>query len=277
MYRSQAMQRFNYRIMKKYQKILKFSVKSVLALILIWLLASLYLTLQAPNLIFKNKISWASIPYSPYLNYKLNWEKTTSGQNFSIWEIPNAQSDEYLIYYHGNEGRLLHFLPEMYKKYSIISPAYPGFSESEGKPSPEATYDAALKTYDWLIKKGIPENKITILGHSMGGAPATYVASQKSQAKKLILINTFSSLQSMCYREYYILCIFSDHIFNSANYAKNVTIPVRQFAYKNDDTVPFDEGKKLYEVFEKSNDKKFFELDNYSHAYPDFNKIMSNI
>ena len=88
-------------------------------------------------------------------------------------------------------------------------------------------------------EKGFPENKITILGHSLGGSSAIYLASQKPQTKQLVLINTFSSIQSLCFPQYSILCVFNGSVFNSAEQAKEVLLPVRHFAYSGDLDIPF--------------------------------------
>jgi len=182
------------------------------------------------------------------------------------------------LYLHGNTGRLAYFFPELIKKANILSPAYPGYHESEGKPSVDSVYETAFLAYEWLVhKKGFPENKITTLGHSLGGSPAIYLASKKSQAKQLVLINTFSSIQSLCFRQYSILCVFSGSVFNSAEQAKKVLLPVRHFAYCGDLDIPFEENQKLFQFFTKSKDKKFFVLDGYTHAYSNFDQILPEI
>jgi uncharacterized protein len=257
-------------------KFVKIFVGSIVGIIALWLIASLYLSGQAATLVFLNKVSWASVPESPQLSYKLNWKQNSAKQNFSIWELQaQTSTDQYLIYLHGNAGRLLHFFPELTKKFNVISPAYPGYSESEGDPNVENVYETAVSTYDWLTAKGVNPNKITILGHSMGGSPAVYLASKKP-AKQLVVINTFSSIQSMCIRQYGPLCVFTGSIFNSAENSRNVTIPVRQFAYRGDTTIPFDEGELLFKEF-KSGDKKFFEMNGFTHSYPNFEEILKNI
>jgi uncharacterized protein len=121
----------------------------------------------------------------------------------------------------------------------FVSPAYPGYHESEGSPSVDNVYQTAVDTYDWLVNvKKIPENKIIIFGHSLGGSPAVYLASKKPKANKLVLINTFSSVQSMCSRQASFLCAFTGAIFNTAKNAENVTIAVIQFGYVGDTTIP---------------------------------------
>ena len=261
--------------------ILKWFLGSLAFIIALWLLGSVYLTGQAAALVFGNQISWASIPQSPNLVYNLEWNQVTSEgktTNYSIWDLPNNNTDQYLIYLHGNAGRLLNFFPYLTEKYHVISPAYPGYSESEGSPTVDNVYATALTTYNWLVAKGIPESKITIFGHSLGGSPATYVAKAKPKAKQLILVNTFSSVQSMCIRSYGPLCIFTGDIFNTERNAREVTIPVRQFGYPGDTTVPYEEGKKLFETF-KSTDKKFTKLPTtgQTHSYPDLNLVLKGI
>jgi esterase/lipase len=255
-------------------KIIKKIGFGVTVIFCLWLIASIYLTFSAPSLIFNNKITWSP---SPQYGYKLSFIKNSKNQNISIWTFENPTTDNYVIYLHGNAGRLSNFFPELYQKANVVSPAYPGYHESEGKPSVENVYETAELTYDYLVKMGIREDKITILGHSMGGSPAVYLASKKPKAKKLILVNTFSSIQSMCFRSYSILCGFSGNIFNSARNAEKITIPVRQFAYKNDLTVPYKEGETLYTYFKNSSDKKFVQMEKFTHSYPDFDLIRAEL
>lgn len=257
--------------MSKNNKIIKRVGFTLIAIFCLWLIASIYLTMSAPGLIFNNQVSWSPVPQ---YNYRLDFIKSKKNENISLWTFENPNTDQYILYLHGNAGRLANFFPELSSKGTIVSPAYPGYHESEGKPSVQNTYEAAELTYDYLVNvKGVKEDKITIFGHSMGGSPAVYLASKKPRAKKLILVNTFSSVQSMCFRQYSILCAFSGNIFNSASNAEKVTIPVRQFAYKNDTTVPFEEGKTLFTYFKNSSDKKFTEMDKFTHSYPDFDLI----
>ena len=82
----------------------------------------------------------------------------------------------------------------------------------------------------------------------------------------------------MCIRSYGPLCIFTGDIFNTERNAREVTIPIRQFGYPGDTTVPFEEGKKLFDAF-KSTDKKFTELPitGQTHSYPDLGLVLKGI
>lgn len=242
-----------------------------LSLALLWLLASLYLTSQSASLIFDNKVSWAPVPN---FGYDLEFIKDSKNRSISLWTFDNNQTDKVILYLHGNSGRINDFFADLIQYGTVVSPAYPGYHESEGSPDTEGVYEAALLAYDNLVNtKGVNPNNIIILGHSMGGSPAVYVAGKRPEARKLILINTFSSIQSMCERQYSILCGFTGDLLNTASYAPQVTIPVRQFVYRGDLSVPPAEGDKLFENFTGSTDKQLFDLDKYTHTYPDLNEV----
>ncbi len=251
----------------------KFWVSLVSILLILWLIISFYLYGQAASLVFNNKISLAPVPA---YGYELNFVRNKAGENISMWYFPNSKTDKVVLYLHGNTGRIADYFADLKQYGTVLSPAYPGYHESEGNPTPEKTLETAVLAYDYLVNvKKIPEEKILIFGHSLGGSPATYLASQKPKAKKLLLANTFSSVQSMCFRQYSIFCVFAGDIFNSAKYAGEVKIPVRQFVYKTDLTVPADEGRTLFTYF-KTQDKKIIELDESSHTYFNFRQVFKD-
>lgn len=251
----------------------KFWASFVSILIILWLIISFYLYGQAASLVFNNKISLAPVPA---YGYELDFVRNKADQNISMWYFPNPNTDKVVLYLHGNTGRIADYFVNLRQYGSVLSPAYPGYHESEGSPTPENTLETALLAYNYLVnEKKVPEEKILILGHSLGGSPATYLASQKPNAKKLILVNTFSSVQSMCFRQYSIFCVFAGGIFNTASYAEQVKIPVRQFVYKQDLTVPPDQGRTLFTYF-KVEDKKLTELDQFTHTYFDFKQVFKD-
>ena len=81
----------------------------------------------------------------------------------------------------------------------------------------------------------------------------------------------------MCVSQYSIFCAFTGNVFNSAKNAENVKIPVRQFGYEFDATVPFVESEKLFSSFTSSQDKQFFKLTDFTHSYPDFAQILAQL
>jgi dienelactone hydrolase len=240
-------------------------IATLLIISLLWLLASLYLTSQATNLLFNIQTSWAPIPN---FGYQQEYRRLPSGENISIWTIPNTSTEKVILYFHGNGGRINVQLPEMAKYATVVSPAYPGYHESESRPTPENVLTTADYMYEFLTdEKGIAPANIVVLGHSLGGSPATYFASKHPDIDRLIIINTFSSIQSMCFRSYSILCGFTNNIFNTAQYAQNVTVPVYHYIYQEDTTIPAQEGEALSNYFTKSSQYSKQYLDGYTHTY----------
>ena len=242
----------------------------VIALVVVVLIA---VSNIVPARLFQYTVSWAPVPN---YGYELSFVRNKAKQNVSLWYL-NRESKNVVLYLHGSTGRIGDFFKSLPKDVSILSVAYPGYSESEGEPNYANVYEASELAYQWLLDHNYNESNIIILGHSMGGAPATHLASQKPNAKKLILINTFSSLKSMCEQQLGILCVLVGDNFNSGKNASEITIPVRHFAYEGDTTVPFSEDEKLFTNFTKTTDKQFIKMDKYTHTYPDFELINKEI
>jgi predicted esterase len=264
-------------------KLLIRSAGVFVALFTLWLLASLYLTGQAGSIVFQNQVSWAPVPFDSQTFERIYVRSQSPAKNnVSLWYHSKPGVTKTVLYLHGNAGRIPDFFPPLNNAMNVLSPAYPGYHESEGSPTVENVYETAEMAYDYLVNvRKVPEENIVIFGHSMGGSPAVYLASKRPKASKLVIANTFSSVQSMCFRQYSILCGFAGNIFNSAYYAKSVTIPVVQFAYPGDTTLPFEEGKTLFTYFpNESKDgkaKKFIELKGHTHTNVDFTQVLPEI
>jgi pimeloyl-ACP methyl ester carboxylesterase len=186
--------------------------------------------------------------------------KNKFGENIEILTAQSqVASSEVFLYLHGNVGRIPRLIEEMSQFGLVVSPSYPGFGNSDGKPSTERLYDTVDTTMRWLVEKGITPNQVTVIGHSMGGAPAVYAGAEYPDLKKVILVSTFYSIQAMCEKDYYILCALSGGVLNSAAIAPEMTVKTRVFNSKNDKTVPYQQGKDLYNLI-GSKDKKFTDL-----------------
>jgi hypothetical protein len=265
----------------KFIKPVLYSLVSVLALLI---LVTIVVTNQAATSVFAAQVSWSKSNFKNLPNFFITGSSKNHIELITSEDLSKDSkqaSDKFVILYlHGNAGRLDNVVTSLSENQSIsfVSPAYNGYHESEGAPSVDNVYQTAVDTYNWLTNdKKIPENKIIILGHSLGGSPATYLASQKPKTNKLVLINTFSSVQSMCYRQASIFCSFTGAIFNTAKNAEKVTIPLRHFGYVEDTTIPPEENRKLFDFFVASKDKKFIQLQQYTHSVVDFKKVFEEL
>lgn len=225
--------------------------------ITVWLLFSIFLYLVSPMIIFNTK---ASIGVEPGVPFTQLWLNDAENRKIDTVWIQNSQSSKVVLYLHGNRGRLPPFFAPLAQKFNILAPAYPGYHQSEGKPSTKNIYSTALLAYDYLLQQGYQDDQIIVFGHSMGGSPAVYTGTQRPAAGKIVIVNTFNSMYDMCVPQYSIGCIFIKNVLDTAKYAPSVHNKVRQFHDKNDTVVPYSQGKKLYSHFTGTQDKKFITL-----------------
>ncbi|KAJ3317375.1 hypothetical protein HDU76_001204 [Blyttiomyces sp. JEL0837] len=92
------------------------------------------------------------------------------------------------LYFHGNAGnRAGGKRVETYRNLTdklnvnVFTIDYRGFGNSDGSPSEEGLAIDARTAWDWLIKQGVKEDQITILGHSLGTGVASRLAKDLAQ------------------------------------------------------------------------------------------------
>lgn len=239
---------------------------------LIWLLISILLKTFSNQIIFHPQIS-KKFDYnnikSPYTTIFLKDEKI----NIETLFIRNKESKKLFIYFTGNSGRLDYIINSFSKEYNILSPAYPGFHKSFGKPNQEGVINTVDIIFKYALEQKYKIENIYVLGHSLGGFPALY-SYYKYQPKKTIIVNSFDNIYNMCQERYWIFCIFANDIFDSKSLGNNqiYSSPIYQFHNKKDKVVPFKRGEALFSSI-KSNNKKFFEISG-NHAYFDINDLL---
>lgn len=153
-----------------------------------------------------------------------------------------------------------------------------------------AKYEDWLKDVDNEIKELINHgyNKIYLVGHSMGGILASYLASRYKQVKKLVLINAafdwinfkqnkddflkkdtskYSHLWEKFLRTSPLMVYeFSQLVKTQQNVLKNITCEVLILQSNKDEIIPIKTANKIYEKLEKTKNKKITYLDKCSHV-----------
>jgi predicted esterase len=247
----------------KRSKIIQAIFSIILLLFVVWIGSAFLLSRTIERLYFNPEPS-KNQDYN--FQYLTDFIRNKEGKRIEI--LYNLDNDkDIVLYLHGNTGRNSSVIEEILKNYNFVSPAYTGFSNSEGEVSANSIYEVVDLTIEWLKNQGIASNKIIVLGHSVGGSAALYASTKYSDLKNVILVNTFYSLQSECSRQFYLLCIFTQEILPSNVLGSDVKTQIRQFHTINDEKIPYSEGKKLFERI-ISPDKAFFDLtgnhDNFS-------------
>ena len=120
--------------------------------------------------------------------------KSTKKINISAWDINPSNSENYVLFLHGMAQNVSNY-QSLYKDITkknigIFAVEYRGYGMSDKAKISEDKFRHDIATaYKYLTEtKGIKPENITVIGHSMGGALATNLASQNPYLRSLVLI-----------------------------------------------------------------------------------------
>jgi len=167
-----------------------------------------------------------------------------------------------VLYLHGNAGALhdwgkrAHLFLENDQDVFFID--YRGYGKSGGNYTEDAQlFNDVQKAYDY-VKKIYPENKITVLGYSLGSGLAAYLASE-NQPKQLILNAPYYSWKTLVADEVasFLPKFLVNYDIKTYEYLEKASCPIQIF-----------HGTRDYLINPKTNPDKLKEL------YPDKINLM---
>lgn len=156
-----------------------------------------------------------------------------------------------LLYFHGNKGNLARwgqvaaFFVD--KQYDVVIMDYRGYGKNKGKITEENLYSDAQLFYDYVLKK-YSEEQIIIYGRSLGTGIATNIAAANTPAN-LILETPYYNIEDVASRWFPWLPIrfMLRYKLPSNEFIQRVVCPVTIYHGTEDQVVPYDSGKKLFE------------------------------
>jgi len=249
---------------------MNFFTTSILTLVFFYILLVIIVFLFQRNLLYHPSVD-------NYLNdstisepTEIKKVKVTTNDNIELigWFYnKNIEKFKTILFLHGNAGSLenrtykLNHFKDLNVNFLII--AWRGFSGNEGKPNEMGLYEDAESAIKWLKKKGVKEKNIILYGESLGTGVAVEVAQNKNYAG-VILESPFTSMVNMGkkYYPFFPVSLLLKDKFESHKKINNIFVPVLIMHGKVDKIVPYDMGKKMYEL---ANEPKFF----YSQEYGD--------
>ena len=175
-----------------------------------------------------------------------------------LWDFRNYPGRNIVIFCHGTDHNITHrsYVVNACEFYhmNLILFDYRGYGKSTGKASQDHILEDALTVYDYTLES-YPPNKIVLMGESLGGAPATYVATKRN-CGKLVIFSSFTTLGDIIRRSPSInpkfrgilsgMRAFYDDLPN-VEWIKKVKCPVCVVHSVEDQFIPYSCGEELFE------------------------------
>lgn len=219
-----------------------------------------------------------------YLSKRDSYEKIfitgKNGERYSGWLHKNENSKKTILYCGGNAQLSaitmrkydMAELWDSFLDYNFLMIDYPGYGESEGKPSEKTIFSMVEQVYEYVKGNDALNEQIIIMGFSIGTGPAVYISSNYS-VDGLILIAPYDEAKSL-YNGYLNifhgpLSSFIRNPFKSKEYAKQVEIMPLMIASKDDEVIPYALSVNLSKSFKQT--PTFITMERLQH-----NEILSD-
>lgn len=188
-----------------------------------------------------------------YIDVELTTEDNIKLHGWFIAAHPTTTKHKTILFFHGNAGNISHRLDSIniFHKMglNVFIIDYRGYGQSAGKITEAGVYLDAKAAWLYLNKQQeISADNIIIFGRSLGGSIAAWLATQHTPSA-LIVESSFSSIVSMGKRFYPYLpvSLISRYGFNTKEYVEAIHCPVLIAHSKNDDIIPYAEGRDIFD------------------------------
>ena len=180
---------------------------------------------------------------------------SSDGTELVGWYLPQPGATEEVLVCHGNAENVAQSSAHTGLKFQAVLNAnvfvfdYRGYGKSKGSPHEQGVLQDAKAAMHWLCKKSNKKpTEINVVGHSIGGGPAVYLASQLG-AKTVYLQRTFSSLVEPAQNKYWFVpvSLVMRNRFESSERIKACSTPLHQSHGDLDNLVPIWSGRKLFD------------------------------
>ena len=218
----------------------------------------------------------AELLYTPNdvnLEYEDVRIQTSDGLVLQGWFISGkveTGSNVTWLWFHGNGGNIGHRIEELALAHhrteaNIFIFDYRGYGESEGAPAENGTYLDSRAVMEYLsLRPDVDSGRIVYLGHSLGAAVAVELAlTQPPMA--MVLVSPFASVHDMANLTLPfspIGWLVRNH-YDSISRIQQLDVPVLVLHGDQDETVPIDQGRKLYRAANQP--KRFQALEGAAH------------
>ena len=179
-----------------------------------------------------------------------------AGKKFLNSILFKADSSKGVIFYlHGNAGsmRSWGYVAKTYTDlhYDVFMLDYPGYGKSKGTINGQSEFFQDIQTAYDTLKTKYSEDRIIVLGYSIGTGLAAKVASTNNP-RLLILQAPYYSLTDMMRHTYPIIPTFIlKYKFETDEYIKNCKMPIVIFHGDQDEVIYYGSSLKLQKEFKQ--------------------------
>ncbi len=169
------------------------------------------------------------------------------------WHHPARPGMPTILYFHGNGGGIsTRPRKQAYfagRGFGLLAVSYRGYEGSTGSPSENGLMLDAEAAYAWLESSGVGGDKIFILGESLGTGVAVQLAARR-EVRAIALEAPYASAVEVGASRYWFLPVrwLMKDQFRSADFIKDVKVPLFIIHGTEDRTVPFPQGQKLFSL-----------------------------
>lgn len=226
-----------------------------------YLILVLLMYVMQSSFIYHPQSNLFSTPSNIGLQYEDVTFRTEDQLTLHGWFVPGNTSELTVLFFHGNAGNIsgrmetIQLLNRLGLNVFIFD--YRGYGQSEGRPTERGTYRDATAAWNYLQSdRGIPGSDIVIMGRSLGGSVAAWLAARQDPAA-LIMESTFTSAADLGADIYPWLPVrwIIKYDYNTLENVKKIEEPIFMAHSHNDQIIPFNHSQKL---FEAANQPKMF-------------------
>jgi fermentation-respiration switch protein FrsA (DUF1100 family) len=218
------------------------------ALIMFWVYA------RQTRRVYRPLRELAAVPAARGYAYEDVTFTAEDGVRLHGWYVPRADARYVMLFFHGNTRNISWCMDSLELFHSLGFSTflfdYRGYGRSEGRPDEQGTYLDASAAWDYLVReRGIDADRIVMLGRSLGGAVAAWLAARRAP-RALVLESTFLSFPDIAAEQHPRLParLLARYRYPVKEYLTEVRSPVLVIHSRDDELIPYRHGCALYEA-----------------------------